>query len=119
MEDARDLVDQTVLVKLDSTEGLEFTGIERDCPFFCKVAAVDEIGMWVENKKFVTVELIDSKGKCIPKDDQVEETNTVNFLLPWRKVVTVVKFPDKDPEDLPGEALGSDDSTYKRIGFTR
>ena len=41
MEDARDLVDQTVLVKLDSTEGLEFAGIERDCPFFCKVAAVD------------------------------------------------------------------------------
>ena len=119
MEDARDLVDQTVLVKLDSTEGLEFTGIERDCPFFCKVAAVDEVGMWVENKKFVTIELKDSVGKCIPKAKQVEETNTVNFLLPWRKVITVVKFPDKDPEELAEEALGSLDDDDKRIGFIR
>ncbi|MBN2070614.1 MAG: hypothetical protein JW814_04070 [Candidatus Krumholzibacteriota bacterium] len=119
MEDARDLVDQTVLVRLDSTEGLEFTGIEKDCPFFCKVSAVDEIGIWVENRKFVTIELKDSGGKCIPVNKQKEEINTVNFLLPWRKVLTVVKFPDIDPEKLENETVGSLDGSDRRIGFLK
>ncbi len=119
MEDARDLIDQTVLVKLDTTEGLEFTGIECDGPFFCKVVAVDEAGIWAENNKFVTVELRDCKGKNIPEKERREENHVVNFLLPWRKILTVVKFPDKDPEELAKEAIGALDGEGNRIGFIK
>ena len=48
MNDARDIIDRTVLVKLESYEGIEFTGIESEGPFFCKVKAVDEVGIWVK-----------------------------------------------------------------------
>lgn len=119
MEDARDLIDQTVLVALDSLEGIEFAGIQPDGPFFCKVVAVDEIGMWIENTQFVTVEVMDSRGNIIPEDERQEEVNTVNILLPWRKVLTVVKFPEKDPEELAREALGEDAPGETRIGFIK
>ncbi len=117
MEDARDLIDQTVLVKLESIEGLEFTGIEGDGPFFCKVVAVDEIGMWVENRNFVTVEIRDKEGRDIPKSKRKKEINAVNFLLPWRNVLTVVKFPDKNAGEFDKDTLGVDSSETGRIGF--
>ena len=98
MDDARDIIDQTVLVKLTETAGIEFTGIEGDGPFFCRVVAVDEIGMWVENRHFVTVEIRDNDGKDIPTGKRKKELNTVNFLLPWRNVLTVVRFPEKDQQ---------------------
>lgn len=117
MDDARDLVGGTVLVRLESHEGLEFIGIPEEGPFFCHVTAVDEVGMWVENKNFVTVELTDSKGKDIPKSKRKEEKHTANILLPWRNVRTVVHFPDKDAENLSGKVLGHKKDEAVRIGF--
>lgn len=119
MEDARDLIDQTVMVKLIDTEGLEFTGIEGDNPFFCKVVAVDEIGMWVENSKFVTIELTDCEGRDIPVKNRKKEVNRVNFLLPWRNVMTVVKFPGKEDGDFAPESLVTGEEEQKRIGFIK
>ncbi len=119
MEDATDLIDQTVLISLESYEGLEFTGIEGEAPFFCKVAAVDEIGIWIENRNFVTVELRDSKGKYIPEAKREQVKNTVNILMPWRNVKTVIRFPDRDPETLAREVLGSFEEGETRIGFIK
>ena len=119
MDDARDIIDQTVLVKLTNTAGIEFTGIEGDGPFFCRVIAVDEIGMWVENRHFLTVEIRDNDGKDIPVSKRKKESNTVNFLLPWRNVLTVVRFPEKDQEEFADEALGSGPEKPGRIGFIK
>ena len=79
MDDARDLIDQTVLVMLDDYEGLEFTGIPEEGPFFCKVIAVDEVGMWVENRNFITTELRDSEGDPVPVKKRKPQKNTVNL----------------------------------------
>jgi len=117
MDDARDLVGGTVLVRLMSHEDMEFIGLPEEGPFFCNVTAVDEVGMWVENKNFVTVELTDSKGKEIPKSKRKEEKHTVNILLPWRNIRTVVHFPDKDAERLSGKSLGNEKADPVRIGF--
>ncbi|MBN1163053.1 MAG: hypothetical protein JXB45_00605 [Candidatus Krumholzibacteriota bacterium] len=119
MEDARDIIEQTVLVQLNSYEGLEFTGISGKGPFFCRVVAVDEVGMWVENKNFVTTEIRDSGGKPIPEDKRKTEINTVNILLPWRNVAAVVKFPDSDPQSLGQEILGEGDGGKGHIGFIK
>jgi hypothetical protein len=120
MEDARDIIDRTVLVRLISYEGMEFTGIEGDGPFFCKVTAVDEAGIWVENRKFETVELRDSKGRSVPEKKRKPQKHTVNILLPWRNIQTVIMFEDRDIEnlDIGDEALGSDGQTG-RIGFIK
>jgi hypothetical protein len=120
MDDARDIIDQTVLVKLFSCEGIEFTGIESEGPFFCKVKAVDEAGIWVENRKFTTVELRDSSGRSIPEKKRKPQQHTVNILLPWRTVQTVIMFEDEDAEQLEidEEALGSEEQAG-RIGFIK
>ena len=118
MDDARDIIDQTVLVRLKDYEGLEFTGIEGDGPFFCRVTAVDEIGMWVENRHFITIELRDSEGRDIPVKDRKEVENRVVFLLPWRNVLTVVRFEEFDEEMLLG-GIGEEGAESGRIGFIK
>jgi hypothetical protein len=117
MEDARDIVDRTVLVKLFSREGLEFTGIDSEGPFFCRVKAVDEAGVWVENTKFMTVELRDSDGRPVPEKKREPRQHTVNILLPWRSIQTIVMF-----EEDALEGLEIDDSSLEqtgRIGFIK
>ena len=120
MNDARDIIDQTVLVKLMSCEGIEFTGIEGEGPFLCKVKAVDEAGIWVENKKFMTVELRDSRGRAMPEKKRKPQKHTVNILFPWRTIQTVIMFEDEDGDSLEidDEALGADEQTG-RIGFIK
>jgi hypothetical protein len=120
MDDARDIIDRTVLVKLESCEGIEFTGIETDGPFFCKVKAVDEAGIWVENRKFMTVELRDSNGRAVPEKKRKPQKHTVNILLPWRIIQTVIMFEDKDEEvlEIDEEVLGADEQAG-RIGFIK
>jgi len=120
MNDARDIIDRTVLVKLESCEGIEFTGIESEGPFFCKVKAVDEAGIWVENRKFMTVELRDSRGRSVPQKKRKPQKHTVNILLLWRNIQTVIMFEDKDGDNLEidEEALGADEKTG-RIGFVK
>ncbi|GEM_PF-2030842 len=118
MEDARDLLGKTVLVKLVSNKGLEFTGISGDGPFFCKVKAVDQIGIWVENRRFVTVELRDSKGRYIAKEKQTPERHVVNILLPWKDVHTVVAFEDEEITKSVPSVLGEDENGKGHIGFT-
>jgi hypothetical protein len=119
MQDARDLVNQTVLVKLVSNEGLSFTGMPEDGPFFCKVTAVDEIGIWVENGRFATVEIRDGRGRYIPKPRQKIERHEVDLLIPWRIVHTVVRFRKKDAAKAAANALGADATTGSCIGFVK
>lgn len=120
MNDSRDLIDRTVLVKLKSCEGIEFTGIESDGPFFCKVKAVDEAGIWVENRKFMTVELRDSRGKSVPVKKRKPRKHTVNILLQWRMIQTVIMFEDEDGDklEIDDEALGEGEQKG-RIGFIK
>ena len=120
MNDARDIIDRTVLVKLESCEGIEFTGIESEGPFFCRIKAVDEAGIWVENKKFMTVELRDSSGKTVPEKKRKPQKHTVNILLPWRTIQTIIMFEDQNGENLEidEEALGLDKQAG-RIGFIK
>jgi len=119
MEDARDLIGQTVLIKLTSNEGLVFAGVPEDGPFFCTVAAVDEIGIWVENKSFVTMEIRDGKGRYIPREQQKPARHAVDILLPWRIVHAVVMFEKGDAVELKGEALGEESPDSGRIGFVK
>ncbi len=118
MQDARDLVGQTALVKLTSNEGLSFVGVPEEGPFLCKVVAVDEIGIWVENKRFVTVEVRSSSGRYVPKNRQKPERHTVNLLLPWRIVQTVVRFQRGEEIEVKklGEAVAC---PPERIGFLK
>ncbi len=120
MNDARDIIGRTVLVKLESCEGIEFTGIESEGPFFCRVKAVDEAGIWVENRKFMTVELRDSSGRAVPEKKRKPRKHTVNILLPWRTIQTIIMFEDENVESLEidEEALGSDKQAG-RIGFIK
>ncbi len=119
MQDARDLVDQTVLVKLVSNEGLVFTGIPEDGPFFCKVTAVDEIGIWVENGKFATVEIRDGQGRYIPKRRQKLERHEVDLLIPWRIVHTLIRFRKEDAAPAAANMLGADAKPGSCIGFVK
>lgn len=119
MQDARDLIDQTVLVKLVSNEGLAFTGIPEDGPFFCKVTAVDEIGIWVENGKFATVEIRDGEGRYIPKRKQKLERHEVDLLIPWRIVHTLVRFRKEDAAKAAANVLGADAKPGSCIGFVK
>ncbi|UCF04691.1 MAG: hypothetical protein JSV33_12300 [bacterium] len=117
MEGAQDLVDKTVLVKLEDNEGLQFAGVPEEGPFFCKITAVDQIGVWVENKKFVTVEIRDSKGRFIPEEKQESVNHIVNLLLPWRKIQTVVLFAERDAAEIAPGVLGAKAKGAGTIGF--
>lgn len=117
MEDARDLKDKTVLVKLSDCEGLGFTGVPEEGPFFCRVVAVDEIGLWVENRNFVTTEISDSEGNVIPEKRRKQQRNVVNLLLPWRNIQTVVMFPEKDAREIAKDVLGEEAEDKGQIGF--
>ena len=115
MEDARDLVGCTVFVLLEDASGLEFTGIEGEGPFLCTVTAVDEIGMWVENRRFVTVELRDSSGRAVPKSKRAPQVHSVDILIPWKNVRTVVRFADDGAvPDVDGPAASEQGQA---IGF--
>ncbi len=117
MENARDLIGTTTLVKLKDYDGLEFAGFPGEGPFFCKVVAVDQVGIWVENRNFVTVELADSKGRSIPKNKRKRRRHVVNLLIPWSNVKTAVHFADDDASGMAGEALGEREEETGRIGF--
>jgi hypothetical protein len=119
MEDVRDLPGQTVLMKLTHQEELAFAGIPDDGPFFCAVTGVDQYGLWVENKRFVTVEVQDSKGKYIPKTRQKPKRHVVDILFPWRNIQTVVRFAEEDLEGMVGERIGQGDKTIGKIGFIK
>jgi hypothetical protein len=117
MEDARDLINETVLVKLSSNEEYLFAGVPEEGPFFCRVVAVDEIGIWVENKNFVTIEIKDSRGRYIPKEKQEAKEHAVSVLLPWRNISCIVLYSGSEGEAVAKKIVkeaGPDDS---RIGF--
>ena len=116
MEDARDIVGTTVLVSLRETGGLAFAGIPGEGPFFCRVTAVDEVGLWVRSRTFTTIELADEAGRAVPKRKRRRKTHVVDILLPWRNVATVVAFEDEVPAAADAEALGEADGE-SRIGF--
>jgi hypothetical protein len=119
MNDARDLIDKTVLVKLESNKDFTFAGVPDEGPFFCKVAAVDEIGIWVENKNFVTVEIKDSRGRIVPKEQQKPKRHVVDILIPWKNIKSVVMYSEAEGEDIAKQIMdetGPDDS---RIGFVK
>jgi hypothetical protein len=117
MEDSRDLIGETVLVKLTSNEGLAFAGVPGDGPFFCRVAAVDEIGIWLENKNFATIEIRNSAGCYIPKRKQKARRHAVNLLIPWRIIHTVVKFEAAKTIRADADVLGEKPPSCARIGF--
>ncbi len=119
MEDARDLVGETVLVKLTSNEGLVFAGFPAEGPVFCRVAAVDEIGLWVENRNFVTVEVRTAAGRYIPKRRQKPKRSVATLLVPWRIVHTVVRFAEGDVPGAEGAVLGARPGSEERIGFVK
>lgn len=117
MDDARDLVNKTVLVKLVNDEGLEFIGVPKDGLFFCRVVAVDEAGLWIENKNFVTTELSDSRGRAVPKKRRRPERHVVNILMPWRNILTVVMFADEEADEIVKDVLDEERESRGKIGF--
>jgi len=119
MQDARDLIDETVLVKLRDNSGLGFLGVPDEGPFFCKVVAVDEIGIWVENKKFETIELTDSRGRPVPERKRKPERHVVNILFPWRDIQTIVRFAENDAEKMVKELMEGAGEEDRRIGFLK
>lgn len=117
MNDARDLINETVLVKLTGNAEYLFAGVPEEGPFFCRVVAVDEIGIWVENKNFVTIEIKDSRGRYVPEEEQEPKKQSVNVLLPWRYISCIVLFAGSEGEAVAQKIVkeaGPDDS---RIGF--
>jgi hypothetical protein len=119
MNDARDLVDNTVLVRLESNEEFSFAGVPEEGPFFCKVVAVDEIGIWVENKNFVTIEIKDSRGRIVPKEQQQPKRHVVNVLIPWKNIKSIVMYTETEGEEIAKQVMdttGADDGT---IGFVK
>ncbi len=119
MNDARDLVDKTVLVKLLHYDGLEFVGVPEEGPFFCRIVAVDEAGLWVENKNFITTELSDSTGATVPEKRRKPERHVVNVLLPWRNIQTVVMFSEDDAEGIVQDLIGDEKGGAGTIGFVK
>ena len=119
MENARDLVGETVLVKLMSNEGLAFAGFPAEGPVFCRVAAVDEIGLWVENRNFLTVEVRTAAGGYIPKRRQKPKRSVATLLIPWRIVHTVARFAEGDAPGAEGSVLGARPGNEGRIGFVK
>ena len=96
MDDAQDLIGQTILVKLTSNEGLAFAGVPADGPFFCRVTTVDEIGIWVENKNFVTMEIRNAAGHYIPKRKQEAAAQVLGDKVPSCGRIGFVKEGSRD-----------------------
>ena len=119
MDDARDLINETVLVKLSSNEEFVFAGVPEEGPFFCRVSAVDEIGIWVENKNFVTIEIKDSKGRYIPKEKQEPKKQSVNVLIPWKSITCIVKYEGSDGEAAVERIVKEAGPEDSRIGFVK
>lgn len=119
MEDARDMIGETVLVKLVGNEGLSFAGFPAEGPVFCRVVAVDEIGMWVENRNFVTIEVRTAEGQYIPKRRQKPKRSVANLLIPWRIVHTVVRFTEGEAPGAGEAVLGERAGREGRIGFVK
>ena len=119
MEDARALINETVLVKLSSNEEYTFAGVPEDGPFFCKVVAVDEIGIWVENKNFVTIEIKDSKGRYIPKANQETKKQVVDVLIPWRNISCIVLYEGSEGEAAAEKIVREAGPNDSRIGFIK
>jgi hypothetical protein len=119
VEDARDLIGETVLVKLMSNEGLDFAGFPAEGPVFCRIVAVDEIGMWVENRNFVTVEVRTAAGRYVPKQRQKPRRSVATLLVPWRIVHTVVRFAGGETPEVGGAVLGGRSGSGGRIGFVK
>ena len=117
MQGVGDLVEKTVLVKLESNEALQFAGVPEDGPFFCKVTAVDQVGMWVENRKFVTIEVRDSRGRYVSEEKQEPVRHIVNILIPWRIVRAVVEFSGENAGEISPNLLGEEKSGKGTIGF--
>jgi hypothetical protein len=119
MNDARDLVDKTVLVKLLDHDGLEFVGVPGEGPFFCRVVAVDEVGLWVKNENFITTELSDATGAAVPEKRRKPERHVVNVLLPWRSIQTVVMFSEDDAEEIIHDLVDAERGGPGTIGFVK
>ncbi len=117
MDDARDLVNKTVLVKLVNDEGLEFVSVPEGGLFFCRVVAVDEVGLWIENTNFITTELSDSKGRAVPKKKRRPERHAVNVLLPWQNILTVVMFAEDEADEIVKDVLDGEREGGGKIGF--
>ena len=117
MQGVADIVGKTVLVELETNEALQFAGVPEDGPFFCKVAAADQVGLWVENRKFVTVEVRDSRGRFVPDEEREPVRHVVNILFPWRIVRTVVQFAGENGDGLSPNLLGEEQSGQGTIGF--
>ena len=119
MEDARDLINKTVLVKLSSNEEYSFAGVPEEGPFFCKVVAVDEIGIWVENRNFVTIEIKDSRGRYIPKEKQEPKKQSVDVLIPWRNISCIVLYEGSEGEAIAEKIVKEAGPDETRIGFIK
>jgi hypothetical protein len=115
----QDLPGTTVLIQLEDQAELGFVGIPDDGPFFCNVVEVDQIGIWVENKRFMTTEIQDTTGAYIKKSRQKPKRHTVHILFPWRIIRTVVRFTEQDAGSIIEEATGGDGATIGRIGFLK
>ena len=119
MDDARDLINETVLVKLSSNEEFLFAGVPEEGPFFCKVIAVDEIGIWVENRNFVTIEIKDSKGRYIPEEEQEPEKQVVDVLIPWKSITCIVRYEDAEGIAAAEKIVRESEPGDTRIGFIK
>ncbi|HER44001.1 MAG TPA: hypothetical protein ENO08_06035 [Candidatus Eisenbacteria bacterium] len=119
MDDARDLIHKTVLVKLSNNGEFVFAGVPEEGPFFCRVEAVDEIGVWVENRNFITIEIKDSRGRYVPKEKQEAKKQAVNVLLPWKSITCIVLFAGSEGEAAAKRIVEEAGPGDSRIGFVK
>jgi hypothetical protein len=74
-----------------------------------KLIDIDNIGIWLENPNYIRILVKDENGNPIPQNLQTEETVTINLLIRWEFIGSIIRFPNE-------ETNGETENT-KIIGF--
>ena len=93
-----DAVNNTVLLIIFSSDGLEAAGI-KEKKFYAKIVGRDSIGLWIENPKLETTRVRNENGTIIPPDQRQLEEHVAHVLLPWGNIRSVVFFPTREGFD--------------------
>jgi hypothetical protein len=104
--DIEKAINNKVLIVLFSHEGLEKAGI-IDRNFYARLIGYDQIGLWIENPKFETINVRREDGSLIPVSERQKETYVADVLIPWGNVKSIVYFPNRKGFSAEEEGVGN------------
>ena len=72
-----------------------------------KLCGIDDLGIWLENPYFTTIDFVDSKGNPIPPNQRKEVTKTAVVLIKWQFIASMIRVEaDEANQDKHSNRLG-------------